>query len=130
MHNYHSHGHAQYALNYHLLWCPRSPLPLKRGALEETMKEIIAEICEKYGYGILMMEVQSRYIHVSLSVHPTVAPTDIVRNLKSLCTIGLLRLHPEIKKHYSVYGSLWKKGYLITTGEIINPDEMWEKLDE
>ena len=129
MHDYHSHGYGKYSLQYHLLWCPKEGLPLKEKMLEQALTEIIREVCLTNGYEMLTLEVQARFIHVSLSVRPTVAPADAVRTLKSLCTIRLLHLHPELKKHYSIYGSLWKKGYLISTGEIFHPELISQEID-
>ncbi len=129
MHDYRSHGFGRYSLHYHLLWCPKEGLPIKETILEQALSEIIREICQTNGYEMLTLEVQPNFIHVSLSVRPTVAPADAVRTLKSLCTIRLLRLHPELRKHYSVYGSLWKKGYLVSTGKIFNPEVIWQEID-
>ena len=129
MHDYRRHGYGKYALHYHLLWCPKEGLPLNENKLEEALSLIIRDVCKTSGYEMLTLEVQPRFIHVSLSVRPTVAPADAVRTLKSLCTIRLLHLHPELKKHYSVYGSLWEKGYLVSTGKIFNPEVIWQEID-
>ncbi len=127
MYNYYSHGYGKYAIHYHLLWCPKEKLVEKY--LVQALKEIIMETCHKSGYEMLTLDVQPQFIHVSVSVQPTVAPADAVRTLKSLCTIRLIHLHPELKNHYSVYGSLWKKGYLISTGKISNPELAWQQIE-
>lgn len=129
MREYNTNGHAKYALRYHLLWCPKAGLPLREKDLEQALQKIISEVCQAHGYEVSTIEVQSDYIYVSLSVQPTVAPADIMRNLKSICTIRLLRIHPELKKHYSLYGSLWKKGYLITTGKIVDPEVVRKEIE-
>ncbi|MEW5919918.1 MAG: IS200/IS605 family transposase [Bacillota bacterium] len=130
MHDYRSYGHGKYALHYHLLWCPKAGLQLQGEKLEHALQQIIADICRANHYEIVALEVQPRFIYVSLSVRPTVAPADAARTLKSMCTVRLLQLYPELKKHYSLYGSFWKKGYLISTGRIFNPDVVWKVLDE
>ena len=55
------------------------------------------------------------HIHIFLSVKPTVAPTDIVRTLKSISAINLLKKYPKLKKFYAHCGSLWSKGYFVST---------------
>ncbi|WP_459835464.1 transposase [Halanaerobaculum tunisiense] len=42
----------------------------------------MANICDKYQYEILELEVMPDHIHIFLSTKPTIAPTDIVRNLE------------------------------------------------
>jgi putative transposase len=49
------------------------------------------------------------HIHIFLSVKPTVAPTDVVRTLKSISAIMIF------KKFYTRCGSLWSKGYFVCT---------------
>ena len=55
------------------------------------------------------------HIHIFLSAKPTVAPTDIVRTLKSISAIKLFKEYPKLKKFYARCGSLWSKGYLVST---------------
>lgn len=129
MHSYYSHGYGKYALHYHLLWCPKEGLFLKQIYFVQVLKKIIMDICRSNGYDMLTLEVQPQFIHVSVSVQPTVAPADVVRTLKSLCTIRLIHQHPELKKHYSVYGSLWKKGYLVSTAKISDPELAWRQIE-
>ena len=44
-----------------------------------------------------------------------VAPTDIVRTLKSISAIKLFKEYPKLKKFYARCGSLWSKGYFVST---------------
>ena len=55
------------------------------------------------------------HIHIFLSAKPTVAPTDIVRTLKSISAIKIFEEYPELKKFYARCGSLWSKGYFVST---------------
>ncbi|MDF2854721.1 MAG: transposase IS200-family protein [Neobacillus sp.] len=55
------------------------------------------------------------HIHLFLSTKPTVSPTDVVRTLKSISAILLFKRFPGLKKLYSRCGSLWSKGYFVST---------------
>jgi REP element-mobilizing transposase RayT len=72
-------------------------------------KNIIANICNKYQYEILELEVMLDHIHIFLSAKPTVAPTDIVRTLKSISAINLFKCYNHFvlvdKKAHVIVGA-------------------------
>jgi putative transposase len=115
MNEYKSLNHCKYLVQYHLIWYPKFRYNVLKGNVEETLKRILAEICNKYEYKILKLEVMADYIHIFVSAKPTVAPTDIVRTLKSITAIQLFKEFPALKKFYSRCGSLWIKGYFVST---------------
>jgi putative transposase len=55
------------------------------------------------------------HIHIFLSVKPTVAPTDVVRTLKSISAIKLFKEYSKLKNFYARCGSLWSKGYFVSS---------------
>ena len=115
MNEYKSLNHCKYLVQYHLIWCPKFRYNVLKGNVEEALKRILAEICNKYEYKILELEVMAHHIHIFVSAKPTVAPTDIVRTLKSITAIQLFKEFPALKKFYSRCGSLWSKGYFVST---------------
>ena len=115
MNEYKSLSHCKYLVQYHLVWCPKFRFNVLKGNVEEALKRILAEICTKYEYEILELEVMPDHVHVFVSAKPTIAPTDIVRTLKSVTAIQLFKEFPALKKFYSRCGSLWSKGYFVST---------------
>jgi len=115
MNEYKSSNHCKYLVQYHLIWCPKFRYNVLKGNVEEALKRILVEICNKYEYKILELEVMADHIHIFISAKPTVAPTDIVRTLKSITAIQLFKKFPALKKFYSRCGSLWSKGYFVST---------------
>jgi len=115
MNEYKSLSHCKYFVQYHLVWCPKFRYNVLKGNVEEALKKILAEICTRYEYEILELEVMADHIHIFISAKPTIAPTDIVRTLKSITAIQLFKEFPALKKFYSRCGSLWSKGYFVST---------------
>jgi len=113
--DYKSLSHCRYLVQYHLVWCPKFRFEVIQGDIEQSLKNILANVCNKYQYEILELEVMPDHIHIFLSAKPTVAPTDIVRTLKSISAIKLFKEHPKLKKFYARCGSLWSKGYFVST---------------
>lgn len=113
--NYKSLSHCKYLVQYHLVWCPKFRFKVINGNIKKSLKNILANVCNKYQYEILELEVMPDHIHIFLSAKPTVAPTDIVRTLKSISAIKLFKEYPKLKKFYARCGSLWSNGYFVST---------------
>lgn len=113
--NYKSLSHCKYLVQYHIVWCPKFRFGVIKGDVEQKLKDILAKICEKYEYEIIELKVMTDHIHIFLSVKPTIAPTDVVRTLKSISAIQLFKKFPKLKKFYARCGSLWSKGYFVST---------------
>jgi len=130
MNEYKSLNHCKYLIQYHLIWCPKFRYNVLKGNMEETLKRILAEICKKYGYEIIEIEVMQDHIHLFVSAKPTVAPTDIVRTLKSITAIQLFKEFPSLKKFYSRCGSLWSKGYFVSTIGKVSAETIQKYIQE
>ena len=115
MSNYQMLNHCKFSLQYHLIWCPKFRFSVLKNGVDETLKEILIQISNQYQYEIKAIEVMPDHIHLLISTKPTVAPTDVVRTLKSLSAIELFKLYPELKRFYGRCGSLWSKGYFAFT---------------
>ena len=55
------------------------------------------------------------HIHLFISTTPTVALTDVVRTLKSISARELFKRFPKLKAFYNRSGSLWSKGYFVSS---------------
>ena len=96
--NYHCASHCKCLVQYHIIWCPK----FRCDGMDETLKKILSEVCDAYGYIIKACPV-------------TVAPCDVVRTLKSMSAIQLLKVYPELKRFYARCGKLWSNGYFISS---------------
>ena len=81
--------HSQYNIWYHLVWCPKYRKPVLTGVIEVEAKKLIAEICIHEGWEIGAIEVLPDHIHLFVSAPPMVAPTDIVKTIKSITAVSL-----------------------------------------
>lgn len=122
MSSYHSSSHCKYLLQYHIIWCPKFKFSVLNGMIELSLKDIIQEICRDYNYIVKAIEVMPDHIHLCLNIPQTVAPSDMVRTLKSISAIKLFKKFPELKSFYSRCGSLWSRGYFISTVGNISED--------
>ena len=112
---YHSASHCKYLTQYHIIWCPKFRFSVLRKGIDIILKDILTNICNRYGYKIKALEVMSDHIHIFVDCPQTVAPCDIVRTLKSISAIEMFKTYPQLKQFYSRCGALWSKGYFIST---------------
>ena len=112
---YNTLNHCKFLLQYHIIWCPKFRFNDFKNGVDESLKEILLKISQRYGYEIKEMEIMPDHIHIFISTKPTVAPSDVVRTLKSISAIELFKQYPDLKKFYSRCGSLWSKGYFASS---------------
>ena len=108
---YHRASHCKYLVQYHIIWCPK----FRCDGMDETLKKILSEVCDAYGYIIKALEVMPDHIHIFVDCPATVAPCDVVRTLKSMSAIQLFKAYPELKRFYARCGKLWSNGYFISS---------------
>ena len=108
-------AHCKYLCQYHIIFCPKFRYSVLKGKVEDSIKEILQGIAEKYQYEIIQMEVMPDHIHMFVGAKPTVAPIDIIRTFKSVTAIELFRKHPQLKSFYGKCGVLWSIGKFVST---------------
>ena len=101
---YHSASHCEYLTQYHIIRCPEFGFSVLRKGADDKLKNILADICNQYGYEIKASEVMPDHRHISVDCPQTVAPCDIVRTLKSISAIEMFTAFPQLKRFYSRCG--------------------------
>ena len=128
--NYNTLNHCKFLVQYHIIWCPKFRYNVLSEDIQDELKNILMNIAHKYDYNIKEMEIMPDHIHIFLSVKPTVAPTDVVRTLKSISAIILFKQNPKIKSFYGRCGSLWSKGYFVSTIGNISEETVRKYIQE
>ena len=101
-----------------------------KGNVEDTLKQILQEICDNYNYRIKALEVMPDHIHIFIDVPQTVAPCDVARTLKSISAIELFKVFPQLKQFYARCGVLWSRGYFVSTVEHISETTVIKYIEE
>ena len=117
---YHSASNCKYLTQYHIVWCPKFRYSVLENGVDITLKQILSDICNKYGYIIKALEVMPDHIHIFVDCPQIVAPCDEVRTLKAMSTIELFKAYPQLKQFYAKYGKLWSDDYFISTVEYLS----------
>ena len=71
-------AHAVWQCKYHVVWCPKYRFKILKGAIGESVRDIIRQLAEWRGIDILEGNVQIDHIHLVLSVPPKYSISETV----------------------------------------------------
>ena len=66
---YHSASHCKYLTQYHIIWCPKFRFSVLQKGADDKLKNILADICNQYGYEIKALEVMPDHIQIFYAIH-------------------------------------------------------------
>jgi putative transposase len=92
--------HSVYVINYHLVWIPRYRKKLLVGPVEARLKELLAEIATKYGFGILAVEVMPDHGHLFMRAPPKFSPAEIVGLFNGITSRRLKQEFESLRRQY------------------------------
>ena len=105
-------SHAVYDLKYHIVWVPKYRKMILKGDLARRIREIFAEIAERYEFEIDTMEVKDDHVHLFLSAPPRYSPAGIVQVMKSISAKMVFKEFPEVKEQLWG-GEFWSDGFFV-----------------
>jgi putative transposase len=102
--------HVTYKLAYHFVWCPKYRKKILVGKLAICVEQELRRICEARQWSIGALNVQPDHVHLFLSTPPSIAPSEIPRQLKGATARRVFQHFPEVKK-FLWGGAFWSRSY-------------------
>ena len=111
-------NHCVYQIRYHMVMCVKyRKMLLKPKEYQETLKEILEGIAERYEYQIEEIGTDGDHVHVFVGASGKWAPSRIMQILKSISAREIFKKFPDIRKKLWG-GEFWSEGgYVGTVGE-------------
>ena len=106
-------AHAVWQCKYHIAFCPKYRFKILKGAVRESVKEFITQLCGWKKLEILEMNVQEDHVHLVLSIPPKYSVSEVIGFLKGKCAIKMFDRHMDLKKRYWGW-HFWAKGYCVS----------------
>ncbi|HUW66324.1 MAG TPA: IS200/IS605 family transposase [Spirochaetia bacterium] len=122
-------SHCVYNINYHIVFCPKYRHNVIKGKVEEVIRQTVKEICVDYRYTLLQMETMPDHVHILLSAPPVVAPTEIVRIIKSVTANKVFSVIPFLKRKHFWGSGFWSKGYYIGTAGNVSAETIRKYIE-
>lgn len=115
-------SHCVYNINYHIVFCPKYRHSIFENELESELSRIFKDIAHNYGFEVLEYEIMPDHIHLFVSAPPTIAPTEIVKILKSISANRIFKTFPNLKKNKFWGSGLWSKVYYVDTAGAVSSE--------
>lgn len=119
---YSSTKHSIYSIQYHIVFCTKFRYKALSKDIQNKLKDIIADISNRYNYTIIEMETMSDHVHIFISVKPYISPSTIVKTIKSISARSLFKEYKELRRIYRGSCPLWSKGYFVCSIGQANPE--------
>ena len=107
-------AHNVSVLLYHYV-CPAK---YRRVIFDDKVDKVLIQTCKEISkrYDINIMEIgtDGDHVHFLIQSVPMLAPTEIVRIIKSITAREIYRLCPQVKKKLWG-GNIWSAGYFVAT---------------
>ncbi len=115
-------SHTRFDNKYHLVWITKYRKNVLKGEIGLRTRDIIRQVCEKFGVDIIRGNISSDHVHLFVSIPPHYSVSKIVQNIKGRSSRMLQQEFPQLRKEY--WGRhFWGIGFFcVTSGNIT--DEM------
>lgn len=109
--------HRVHLILYHLVWTPKRRKAVLKDAIAVDCRRLIEQKCAEQGWEIVEVAIQPDHIHLFVRVWLSVAPADVVKEVKGLTSHELRERYAVLRK----LPSLWTRSYFAATvGNISN----------
>lgn len=112
------------------MFCPKYRHSIFENELEHEVQKLIKSIAFNYNFEVLEQEIMPDHIHLFISAPPTIAPTQIVKILKSVSANEIFKAFPHLKKTKFGGSGLWSKGYYIGTASAVSSEIIKKYIQE
>ena len=108
-------SHTVYKIQYHFVFVTKYCYQVLKGDVGHRVRDLIRQTFE---IEIIQGVVSKDHVHLLLSAPPTLAPSEIMRSIKSRSSNKLFESFPDLKKRYwgRHFGA---RGYFcVTSGDL------------
>jgi putative transposase len=113
-----SHYHCVFDLNYHLVLVTKFRRKCFNDEILTRLEAIFSSLCEQWSIDLVEFNGEDDHVHLLLNLHPNVAPSTLINNLKTVSSRLLRKEFPaHFKQFYWSNPGIWTRAYcLISVG--------------
>lgn len=113
-------------LKYHIVWCTKYRRKVLTESMQETLKELLKEVCDKNQYTIETVEIMEDHVHIFISAGVKESVHRIVSQLKGYSSFKLREIYPELKSRLPC---LWTRSYYAGTVGHVTEETVKKYID-
>lgn len=95
------------------------------GPVHARLQEIIQQVADEQGWGIVELAIQPDHVHLFVQTNPSTLPTDIVRRIKGRSSHLLREEFPHLLK----LPSLWTRSAFSATAGFVSQDTIQNYIE-
>ncbi len=120
--------HARYNINYHFVWIPKTRARILQSQIAEAIKNEIIQVCKRFSWIPLAMEVMPEHIHFFMSAPPKWAPSKLMQLIKGNVSRKIRKTFPILTKFRK--DDLWADSYYVGTAGHISQEQVIRYIAE
>jgi putative transposase len=97
---------------YHVVWCTKYRRPVLREAIQERLRQVIAEAIQDSGAWLVELESMPDHVHLLVEVDPQLGIHRLVKAVKGRSSRLLRQEFPELSRRLP---TLWTNSYFVAT---------------
>jgi len=118
--------HATYNINYHFVFCPKYRRSVLVGPVGDRLVELIRQIVPNLNGEVLELVVRPDHVHLFVSFPPTIAPYQIMHQIKGETSHALREQFPYLKSRLP---SLWTRSYYCGTAGTVSSETIRKYIE-
>lgn len=107
-----SNNNVVYRCAYHVVWCPKYRRPVIEGAVDERLKQIIAEVCAERECNLIELETMPDHVHLLVECDPQYGIHRLVKQIKGRSSRVLRQEFDSLRSRLP---TLWTNSYFVAT---------------
>lgn len=107
-----SNNNVVYRCAYHVVWCPKYRRPVIEGAVDERLKQLIAEVCAERECNLIELETMPDHVHLLVECDPQYGIHRLVKQIKGRSSRVLRQEFDSLRSRLP---TLWTNSYFVAT---------------
>jgi len=120
--------HTRYNINYHFVWIPKTRAKVLQLQIAEAIKNEVINVCKRFSWIPLAMEVMPEHVHFFMSAPPKWAPSKLMQLIKGNVSRKVRQTFPILKKFRRE--DLWADSYYVGTAGHISQEQVIRYIAE
>lgn len=112
-------------ITYHFMWGPMRAKPCLIGEIARRLEALIEERAQGLEFEPVTLVIEPDRVYLVAEAPPTVAPHQIVCQVKAYTSRVLRDEFPELTR----IPSLWTRAYFVMAGDQIDPQEVFRRFE-
>ena len=113
MEDFASLAHVRWECKYHVIFIPKYRRKVIFGSFRVPVGQILRELCDQKGIGLLEGQAMNDHVHLCLSIPPKYSVAYTIGFLKGKSAV---RIHRELMQERRMAGlHFWATGYWVST---------------